>query len=94
MQTVLPAHGHPFADLAGRTESIKAHHEERLDKLREVSAALRPVDGGELSHHLFRKERWGLDGRERDVRPPRAPAPGGPGRAPTENGKLVYDIRG
>ena len=56
---VLPAHGHPFADLPGRVDAIKAHHDERCDKLREVSKALGPTTVTELSHHLFRKERWG-----------------------------------
>jgi glyoxylase-like metal-dependent hydrolase (beta-lactamase superfamily II) len=59
VQTVLPAHGHPFTDLAGRVEAIKRHHVERCDKLREVSSAIGPATVEELSHHLFRKERWG-----------------------------------
>ena len=56
---VLPAHGHPFADLKGRVEEIKAHHDERCDKLAEVSKSVGPTTVTELSHHLFRKERWG-----------------------------------
>ena len=31
--TVLPAHGHPFHDLAGRCEDIKDHHATRLQQL-------------------------------------------------------------
>ena len=31
--TVLPAHGHPFGDLAGRCEAIKDHHADRLQQL-------------------------------------------------------------
>jgi glyoxylase-like metal-dependent hydrolase (beta-lactamase superfamily II) len=51
---VLPAHGHPFHDLAGRAKEIKRHHEERLARLREASAALgRPASVTELSEHLF-----------------------------------------
>ena len=56
---VLPAHGHPFDDLRGRVDAIKRHHDERIDKLREVSASLGPATVTELSHHLFRKARWG-----------------------------------
>ena len=56
---VLPAHGHPFEDLPGRVASIKAHHEERLDKIREISAALGPATVPDFSQQLFRRERWG-----------------------------------
>jgi glyoxylase-like metal-dependent hydrolase (beta-lactamase superfamily II) len=59
VETVLPAHGHPFGDLQGRVDSIKAHHDERMDKLRELSAALGPSTVTEFSHHLFRQARWG-----------------------------------
>ena len=55
----LPAHGHPFADLAGRAEEIKVHHEERLDKLRTAAAATGEASVVELSQHLFRKRSWG-----------------------------------
>ena len=37
VKLALPAHGHPFRDLKGRAEAIKAHHHERLEKLREIS---------------------------------------------------------
>lgn len=57
---VLPAHGHPFADLPGRAEAIKTHHRERLAKLVAAASSLgRPAGVEELSHFLFRKERWG-----------------------------------
>jgi hypothetical protein len=57
--TVLPAHGHPFADLKARTDAIKEHHEERCEQLREIAKSLGPSSVTEFSHHLFRKERWG-----------------------------------
>ncbi len=41
--TVLPAHGHPFSDLAGRVRQILAHHDRRLASLREAAG------GGEES---------------------------------------------
>lgn len=61
VQQVLPAHGHPFADLPGRTQAIKEHHLERLSKLESVAADLPNRRGTveEFSHHLFRKARWG-----------------------------------
>ncbi len=55
----LPAHGHPFADLAGRAEAIKTHHRERLDRLRRVLADVGPASVEELSHHLFPERSWG-----------------------------------
>jgi glyoxylase-like metal-dependent hydrolase (beta-lactamase superfamily II) len=56
---VLPAHGHPFRDLAGRAEEIKAHHAERLDVLRKAAGELGSASVEELSHHLFRPRSWG-----------------------------------
>ena len=51
---VLPAHGHPFNDLAGRAKAIEVHHAERLDKLRQAAEELgRPAKVHELSEHLF-----------------------------------------
>lgn len=50
----LPAHGQPFADLAGRAEEIKVHHAGRLQKLRATSIELnRPATVMEMSTHLF-----------------------------------------
>jgi glyoxylase-like metal-dependent hydrolase (beta-lactamase superfamily II) len=58
--TVLPAHGHPFNDLAGRAKAIRHHHEERLEKLRAASHELdQPATVTELSHHLFSPRAWG-----------------------------------
>ncbi|HVF32965.1 MAG TPA: MBL fold metallo-hydrolase, partial [Acidimicrobiales bacterium] len=61
VQQVLPAHGHPFPDLKGRTDAIKEHHLERLEKLETVAAGMPGRRGTveDFSHHLFRKERWG-----------------------------------
>ena len=54
VKVALPAHGHPFADLAGRAEDIKVHHAGRLDKLRVTSEELnRPANVMEMSTHLF-----------------------------------------
>jgi glyoxylase-like metal-dependent hydrolase (beta-lactamase superfamily II) len=56
---VLPAHGHPVGDLAGRIAAIKAHHVERLERVRAIAAALGPATVADFSHELFRRERWG-----------------------------------
>lgn len=49
---VLPGHGEPFADLAGRTTEIAAHHEERLQHLLELLAE-RPQHAYELTGQMF-----------------------------------------
>jgi glyoxylase-like metal-dependent hydrolase (beta-lactamase superfamily II) len=56
---VLPAHGHPFTDLGHRVDSIKVHHVERMEKLREASLSLGTATVEELSHELFRPAVWG-----------------------------------
>ena len=54
VRLTLPAHGHPFADLAGRARDIKEHHDGRLQRLRDVSTELgRPATVMELTTHLF-----------------------------------------
>jgi glyoxylase-like metal-dependent hydrolase (beta-lactamase superfamily II) len=57
--TVLPAHGHPFTDLAGRAAAIREHHEERLIRLREIAGELGEADVVEFSHQLFQPRSWG-----------------------------------
>ncbi len=56
---VLPAHGHPFHDLARRANEIKDHHTERLDTLRAAAGELGSASVEELSHHLFKPRSWG-----------------------------------
>lgn len=56
---VLPAHGHPFTDLAGRCRDIVEHHRERLSRLAAGSAADGWITVEGYSHLLFRQERWG-----------------------------------
>jgi glyoxylase-like metal-dependent hydrolase (beta-lactamase superfamily II) len=56
---VLPAHGHPFADLPARTEAIKRHHEERLDKVVSISRELGPATVQDFSQQLFKPRSWG-----------------------------------
>ncbi len=58
--TVAPAHGHPFADLAGRVEAIADHHRGRLEIVRRVFAEEgRPLTVPEMSHHLFSQRAQG-----------------------------------
>jgi glyoxylase-like metal-dependent hydrolase (beta-lactamase superfamily II) len=60
INNVLPAHGHPFKDLRERTDAIKQHHLERLEKIREISRDYgRPASVKEFSQHLFRRRSWG-----------------------------------
>ena len=59
VRTVLPAHGQPFTDLAGRVVDIQRHHHERLDQLIEIGRGLGESDVTEFSHHLFQQRSWG-----------------------------------
>lgn len=59
VRQVLPAHGHPFTDLAGRAAAIRAHHETRLQELRDHTAELGSATVEELSRRLFRRRSWG-----------------------------------
>ncbi len=57
---VLPAHGHPFEGLGARTEAIKRHHHERLEKLKGISREYgRPATVQEFSQRLFHRRAWG-----------------------------------
>jgi glyoxylase-like metal-dependent hydrolase (beta-lactamase superfamily II) len=54
VKVVLPAHGHPFDDLAGRAKAIQEHHVGRLDLLRHATEELgRPANVQEMSTRLF-----------------------------------------
>lgn len=59
VRTVLPAHGHPFVDLAGRVDEIKVHHDERLDELLRISAEVGEASVAALSQRLFAPRSWG-----------------------------------
>ncbi len=56
---VLPAHGHPFSDLAERCVAIQRHHHERLEKIREIAQALGPASVRAFTEQLFKKRSWG-----------------------------------
>lgn len=55
--TVVPAHGHPFADLTGRIDEIRDHHETRLGRLHALVAEHGPATVPELAGLLFPGQR-------------------------------------
>ncbi|MCP5057710.1 MAG: MBL fold metallo-hydrolase [bacterium] len=55
----LPAHGHPFGDLKGRTEAIKEHHYERLDTVKRIGRELGSATVQAFSEKLFKPRSWG-----------------------------------
>ena len=59
VELALPAHGHPFSDLAGRALDIKTHHYDRLDRIRAIGRELGPVTVAQVTQRLFRKRSWG-----------------------------------
>lgn len=59
VELALPAHGHPFSDLAARCEAIKKHHDERLDKVRAIAREIGPATVQAFSRKLFRERSWG-----------------------------------
>jgi len=59
VSTVLPAHGHPFKDLAARCEAIKLHHDERLEKVRSIAREIGPASVEAFTQRLFKKHSWG-----------------------------------
>lgn len=56
---VLPAHGHPFEDLAARCQAIKKHHDERLGKVKEIGRELGPATVNAIMRRLFKARSWG-----------------------------------
>jgi glyoxylase-like metal-dependent hydrolase (beta-lactamase superfamily II) len=56
---VLPAHGHPFANLHERADAIKRHHHERLEKIKSISRELGPATVRDISRQLFKPRSWG-----------------------------------
>ncbi len=59
VERCLPAHGHPFDDLAGRCRAIQEHHVERLDKVKGIGRALGPASVEAFSQKLFAPRSWG-----------------------------------
>lgn len=59
---VLPAHGRPFADAAGRVAELVEHHRRRKDQMLEV------IDGGELNGWQVATAIWGVRPNLHDMR--------------------------
>ncbi len=59
LRIVLPAHGATFTDLPKRVNEIKAHHDGRLQHLREISDSLGWASVQQLSQRLFAERNWG-----------------------------------
>jgi glyoxylase-like metal-dependent hydrolase (beta-lactamase superfamily II) len=59
VKRVLPAHGHPFDDLRARTEAIKRHHHERLERLAAIGRELGAASVQQFSERLFHPRSWG-----------------------------------
>lgn len=92
VRLVLPAHGHPFADLKGRTEDIKEHHRERLVRLQKAAVDTGPTTVEEFSHHLFRPERWGSMAESETYAHLEHLRLLGQAERHEENGVMIYDL--
>jgi glyoxylase-like metal-dependent hydrolase (beta-lactamase superfamily II) len=55
----LPAHGHPFEDLAGRCDHIRVHHDERLQLLRDAADDNHDAPVDAWMKVLFKERSWG-----------------------------------
>ncbi len=94
VRVALPAHGHPFTDLAGRAADIKRHHEERLDTLRRASHEIgRPATVEELSQHLFSPRAWGPMAESETYAHLEHLRRAGEATARPRDGFLLYDVR-
>ena len=59
VKLALPAHGHPFDDLAGRCRAIKDHHYDRLDTVKRIGRELGPSNVTAYMQRLFKERSWG-----------------------------------
>ncbi len=56
VKLVLPGHGAPFSDLAGRVDALIAHHEQRLQEM--VDALADEDDGGQTAYGIASRLSW------------------------------------
>jgi glyoxylase-like metal-dependent hydrolase (beta-lactamase superfamily II) len=90
---VLPAHGHPFTDLAGRVDEIKKHHIERLARLGAASHELgRSASVNEMMQHLFSPRAWGSMAESETFAHLEHLRIAGQARTHWENDLLYYDV--
>jgi len=92
--SVLPAHGLPFADLAGRVAAIRRHHEERLDTLRAAGVAAGPTTVDVLSKELFKPRSWGHMADSETFAHLEHLRLAGEAECWEEDGRLVYRVAG
>jgi glyoxylase-like metal-dependent hydrolase (beta-lactamase superfamily II) len=59
VRLVLPAHGDPFMDLAGRVDAIRRHHRERLDAIHRATAAAGRATVEAVTQQVFHPRAWG-----------------------------------
>jgi glyoxylase-like metal-dependent hydrolase (beta-lactamase superfamily II) len=94
VRQVLPAHGHPFDDLAGRAKAIRQHHEERLDTLREAAGELGEGTVEELMQRLFRQRSWGQMAESETYAHLEHLRVTGEAASRSDNGLLRYSLKG
>jgi len=92
VRLALPAHGHPFDDVAGRVEAIKRHHRRRLDQLQEIGAALGPATVEDFARHLFSRRQWGLMAESETYAHLEHLRHAGDARRESRGGRLVYEV--
>jgi glyoxylase-like metal-dependent hydrolase (beta-lactamase superfamily II) len=88
----LPAHGHPFEDVAGRVEAIKRHHHERMDLLARASVALGPASVQQLSREIFPRKHWGVMAESETFAHLEHLVLAGRAERRHEHGRLVYTV--
>ncbi len=59
VSNVLPAHGHPFTDVAVRVDAILGHHEDRLETIRKAGDDLGEGTVESYMRRLFKERSWG-----------------------------------
>jgi len=59
VRLVLPAHGDPFTDLAGRVDAIRRHHRDRLEAIHRATAAAGRATVEVVTQQVFHPRAWG-----------------------------------
>jgi glyoxylase-like metal-dependent hydrolase (beta-lactamase superfamily II) len=90
---VLPAHGNPFGDLAKRTDDIKRHHFERLERVKEIGKELGPASVVDFSKKLFKERSWGMMAESETYAHLEYLRHSRDAEKYSENGQLIYVIR-
>jgi glyoxylase-like metal-dependent hydrolase (beta-lactamase superfamily II) len=59
VRLVLPAHGDPFTDLAGRVDAIRRHHRDRLEAIHRATAEAGRATVETVTQQVFHPRAWG-----------------------------------